>query len=93
MPELDHVPGKGFGATLSDVNFSKLEHYELELGDCLIFGDLAVHRTFMPPGGMIERESLEFRLVRPDDALDIKDYFDIQAGGFVRTDGSTRGAP
>ncbi|MGA7937722.1 MAG: phytanoyl-CoA dioxygenase family protein [Kovacikia sp.] len=70
------------------------EHYTLKLGDCLLFGDLAIHRSFVSPDQeMRDRRSLEFRLVCPEDALDTKDYFDIESGLFVRTDGSSRLAP
>jgi hypothetical protein len=68
-------------------------HFHLRLGDALVFGDLAVHRTFIPLAATVERRSLEFRLVRRSDAIEAKDYFDVDSGLFVRTDGSTRSAP
>lgn len=89
LQPLEHTPLDGFGAGISG-NFHNANHYALELGDCLLFGDLAVHRTFTPENATIERRSLEFRLVRPEDSLDIKDYFDIESGFFVRKDGSKR---
>lgn len=83
VQEIEHVPMGNFGAGLSQQEFSQVRHYELETGDCLLFGCLAVHRTFVPPGARIERQSLEFRLLRPDVARDNKDYFDIESGEFV----------
>lgn len=90
LPELTHTQINAHGAVLEKANFSQLEHYSLNLGDCLIFGDLALHHTFVPDNAAIERYSFEFRLVCPEDALDNKDYFDVKSGLFVRTDGSTR---
>jgi hypothetical protein len=101
--ELEHLPvtessdttyAYTGGLWLKDFQPQHQQHYELTLGDCLLFGDLAIHRSFVPPNQeMMERRSLEFRLVRPEDALDTKDYFDIESGLFVRTDGSTRQVP
>jgi len=68
-------------------------HFDLTLGDALVFGDLTIHRTFLPPGATVERRSLEFRLVRPDEAIADKDYFDLDSGLFVRTDGTRRSQP
>ena len=90
MPELKHVPMDRFGAGLENPNFKDLAQYELELGDALVFGDLTFHRTFVPPQGIVERRSLEFRLIQPSDALENKDYFDSKSGFFVRKDGSKR---
>ena len=90
---LVHEPADGFGAGLPRRSFEQTDSYRLALGDCLFFGDLAVHRTFVPPGANVERRSLEFRLVEPGDSLAEKDYFDIERGLFVRKDGSTRSAP
>jgi len=84
LRELEHIPLDGFGAGVAKLDCSKLEHYDLELGDCLIFGDLALHRTFVPHGAGVERRSLEFRLVRPNETLFNKDYFDIESGRFVQ---------
>ena len=66
------------------------QHFLLECGDGLVFGDLAAHRTFTPPNGVLQRSSLENRLVRAEDALDGKDYFDIESGLIVRKDGTRR---
>ena len=93
VSELRHAPMEGFGAGLQQAKFSKVEHYELSLGDCLLFGDWAPHRTYVPPDANVERRSLEFRLIQPRDALKDKDYFDIESGYFVRADGSKRVYP
>jgi len=86
LPELEHIPTTGYrGVGLKDITFSQLEHYELELGDCLIFGELAAHRTFVPLNATLERRSLEFRLTQPKIALSNKDYFDIESGNFIHT--------
>lgn len=84
--EIDHVPMDGFGAGLSPDRFRQTEYYRLSLGDALAFGDLVLHRTFTPPGWEIERRSLEFRLVKPADALPGKDYLDLEKMQFVKTD-------
>jgi hypothetical protein len=91
--ELEHKPLAGFGAGLDSTRFEHVRHFDLSLGDCLLFGHLAPHRTHVPPGCQVERRSLEFRLVRPEDAVAEKDYFDVRSGMFVRTDGSTRSKP
>jgi len=86
LPELEHIQTTGYiGVGIENINFSHLEHYDLSLGDCLVFGDLSAHRTFVPPGAEIERRSLEFRLIRPSMAINDKDYFDIESGVFVHT--------
>lgn len=88
--EFEHRPMDGFGAGMSDPS-GRLIHFEMELGDCLYFGDLAVHRTFKPEGAQFDRRSLEFRLTRPQDSIAGKDYFDIRRGRFVTRDELTRG--
>lgn len=92
-PEMSHKPVGAHGAGIDDVVRARLVHYQLSLGDCLIFGDHAVHRTYVPEEATVERHSLEFRLIDPANALDNKDYFDIDSGLFVRKDGSTRRRP
>jgi hypothetical protein len=92
-PLLPHRPVAGFAAGIEVPPRADRVHFDLALGDALVFGDLVVHRTFVPPGATVERRSLEFRLARPDDAIDDKDYFDLDAGCFVRRDGSRRFAP
>jgi hypothetical protein len=81
--ELDHQPMAGFGAGVDQPD-GKLVHYDLEIGDCLFFGDLAVHRTFRPDDCIADRRSLEFRLTKPQDAIRDKDYFCIPDGKFVQ---------
>ena len=90
IDELPHEARDGFGAGLADIPESDLVHYGLTLGDALVFGDLALHRTWVPPGAIVERRSLEFRLTRPEDSIADKDYFDVRAGEFVRRDGKAR---
>lgn len=53
-------------------------YFELELGDCLLFGDLAPHRTAVPMYATLPRFSLEYRLSKPTELVAGKDYFDIQ---------------
>ncbi len=84
--ELTHQPRDGFAAGL-DIAPEDVVHFELSLGDCLFFGDHAVHRTYTPPGALIDRRSLEFRLIDPEDSIANKDYFDIELGTFRRRDG------
>jgi hypothetical protein len=85
--ELAHIPRAGFAAGL-DMRPSDVVHFDLSLGDCLLFGDLVVHRTFTPEGALTDRRSLEFRLIDPRDAIPDKDYFDIERQAFTRADGS-----
>jgi hypothetical protein len=82
--EYSHQPTDSFGAGLVNTNFKKIIHYELELGDALVFGDFTPHRTFTPSNCKIERRSLEFRLVQPKHALLGKDYFDIIQQKFIK---------
>lgn len=85
-PFLDHAPtSNGFAAGL-DRGFSDVYHFDLSLGDCLVFGDLVPHRTFAPPGTTWERTSFEFRAVTPADMLGDKDYFDLRLRTFVQRD-------
>jgi len=83
-PELAHVARDGFGAGLADPPGGVRARFALELGDALVFGDLVPHRTYVPDPAVRERSSLEFRLVRPCDAVAGKDYFDVLAGAFTR---------
>ncbi len=91
--ELAHAPLNGHGAGLARQEWASVKHYDLEFGDCLLFGDLTIHRTFVPEGCTLARRSLEFRLICPEDAIDGKDYFNIVEGHFVRTDGTVREFP
>lgn len=81
-----HMPLSGFGAGIKDTQFNEVFHYNLKLGDALIFGDHALHRTFLPEGCQVERRSLEFRLIKPVDAIPNKDYFDVNTLNFIRFD-------
>ncbi len=91
--QLAHTPLYGHGAGLARQEWTSVKHYDLEFGDCLLFGDLTIHRTFVPERCTLARRSLEFRLVCPDDAIEGKDYFNILEGQFVRTDGTAREFP
>lgn len=84
VAELEHVARDGFGAGLADTPAGERTHFALALGDALIFGDLVPHRTFVPDPERPKRRSLEFRLVRPCDAVADKDYFDVLRGSFTR---------
>lgn len=79
----DHIPMAGFGAGIQNVNFRELKHFDLQLGDALIFGDHTLHRTYLPEGCQIERRSLEFRLICPQHAIADKDYYNIENGTFI----------
>ncbi len=80
-----HVAMDGFGAGIPDADFQRRRHFDLAFGDALIFGELTLHRTFTPPGAVANRRSLEFRLIRPADALPGRDYFDVEAQRFIQT--------
>lgn len=82
--ELPHDAAAGFGAGLPDAPAGPHALFDLTLGDALVFGDLVPHRSFVPDPRRPERRSLEFRLVRPCDAIAGKDYFDIASGAFTR---------
>lgn len=82
--ELPHVARDGFGAGLDEEPQGPRARFELALGDALVFGDLVPHRTITPDPARPERRSLEFRLVRPCDAVAHKDYFDVRRGEFTR---------
>jgi hypothetical protein len=91
--ELDHSAFGNHGAAILDRDFAGLRRFELSFGDALVFGDLAPHQTIPAPDGTIDRRSFEYRFVIPAEALPDKDYFDIEKGCFVRTDGSQREFP
>lgn len=82
--ELPHDAASGFGAGLPEAPAGPHALFELALGDALVFGDLVPHRSVVPDPRRPERRSLEFRLVRPCDAVAGKDYFDISSGAFTR---------
>lgn len=81
-----HDPADGFGAGIKDADFKQTIHYDLNLGDALLFGDHTVHRTYLPEHCDVNRRSLEFRLVRHEHLIADKDYFDIENSIFVRSD-------
>lgn len=82
--ELPHDAAAGFGAGLPDAPAGPRALFRLALGDALVFGDLVPHRSVVPDPSRPERRSLEFRIVRPCDAVAGKDYFDILSGAFTR---------
>jgi hypothetical protein len=88
--EFFHHPVGDHGAVIKEREFSSTIHFQLAQGDAILFGDHVPHRTIPSPQGTIDRRSFEYRLVVPSDALDDKDYFDIESRCFVRTDGSKR---
>ena len=90
IPEMEHLSMGAHGVVVETLESDNLALFELELGDCLLFGALTPHRTYVPPEAPVDRHSFEFRLIRPEEALDTKDYFDVGTGLFVRKDGSTR---
>ncbi len=81
--EYSHVLLDGFGAGIVNDNFEKKFHFELSLGDALVFGDHALHRTYLPSGCVVKRRSLEFRLVMPEHVVIGRDYYDINKKCFV----------
>ena len=83
--EYPHIPLEGFGAGIENQDFNEVQHFDLNLGDALVFGDFTLHRTFLPEGCQINRRSLEFRLIMPSSALNNKDYFDIEHQKFIKT--------
>ena len=93
VPCLEHKPSAGFAAGILGQDFGQLVHFALRQGDCLAFGDLALHRTHIPVGAKLQRSSIEYRLIQPADALEDKDYFDIESGLFTRKDGTRRERP
>jgi hypothetical protein len=89
QPYLQHSPtSNGFAAGLVQ-DFTKLIHFDLELGDAIIFGDFVPHRTFAPQNSIWERSSFEFRFIRKPDALEKKDYYDLERNIFVQKNGSS----
>jgi hypothetical protein len=76
--ELKHEPESVYNGFKIERVFDKQFHFNLNRGDCLLFGDLAPHRTFVPEGGELERMSLEFRLVNLSERRQDKDYYDIR---------------
>jgi hypothetical protein len=87
--QLEHKSNELFRAILEGDEFRRREYYIMERGDALVFGDSVPHRTFVPPGAVLERATIEYRLTRPEDALPDKDYFDLNKGEFVCNHGSS----
>ena len=85
FPKMAHDPANGHGACIDDFTAfaDSIISYELECGDCLIFGDHTPHQTIPGPEGRIDRRSIEFRMLRPEDAIAGKDYFDLATRKFV----------
>ncbi len=90
FPLLPHVPQGDHGACIADPRFVDTVTFRPAFGDALVFGDHAPHRTVVPHGGRIDRRSFEFRLIRPEDAVADKDYFDLDRRCFVRTGATAR---
>jgi hypothetical protein len=91
-PDLSHGPVADHSAVTPEPAGEK-RRFDLAFGDALVFGDHVPHRSIAGRDGAVDRRSFEFRLVMPRDALPGKDYFDIESGWFVRTDGSRRAFP
>lgn len=83
-PLLAHEPQGGHGAVIEPRHFADLKRFDLLFGDAILFGDHVPHRTVPGRRGEIDRRSFEFRLVKPQDALCGKDYFDLSTREFVR---------
>lgn len=81
--EISHLPSEIHGAVL-DFDTSDIVHWDLALGDCLVFGDFRPHRTICLNHMTLERYSIEARLIRAEDALSEKDYYDIEANELIR---------
>ena len=69
-----------YGLGIEDSKLPEIQnkfYFDLELGDCLIFGDNILHRTFVPEGKLSQRKSLEFRLIKRNDKKKGYDYYDL----------------
>ncbi len=86
FPGLDHVPAGGHGAAIEGRTFAETVRFELALGDAIVFGDHVPHRTVRAAGRPIDRRSIEYRFVAPEDALPGKDYFSLSDRRLVRRD-------
>jgi ectoine hydroxylase-related dioxygenase (phytanoyl-CoA dioxygenase family) len=78
-----HQTSEIHGAVL-DLDTPDIVSWDLALGDCLVFGDYRPHRTLRLPHLKLERYSIEARLVRAQDALSEKDYYDIVDNSLTR---------
>lgn len=81
--ELEHNQVSFHGAVLKEKSFD-FTYFNLDLGDCLVFGDHAIHQTYLPPGATLKRRTFEVRHVAPAEALLDKDYFDLERMELVR---------
>jgi hypothetical protein len=85
FPTITYEQLGNHGATLELSDFPDTIHFELNCGDALVFGDHALHRTYVPANvESFARWSFEYRLVRPEDCLSGSDYFDIEEKVFIR---------
>lgn len=82
--EFPHATHSDHGAAITDVAFNRVVRHSLSFGDALVFGDHTPHRTVSGPNGIIDRRSFEFRAVIPEEALEGRDYFDLERGHMVR---------
>ncbi len=80
--DLAHADHDEHGPGL-DGPFAETVRFPLALGDALIFGDHTPHRSVTAADGVIDRRSFEFRAVVPQDALDDRDYFDLERNQMV----------
>jgi len=87
--EFEHRKAGAFGAGIEQLAPKRIYHFDLALGDALVFGDLAVHRTYTAPGAKLERCSLEFRLLVPEDGVAGRDYFDVDTSRFIQIGSAT----
>ncbi|REL34831.1 phytanoyl-CoA dioxygenase family protein [Thalassotalea euphylliae] len=80
---IEHQASGKFGAGITNFQFDDTVTFDLNLGDALVFGALVPHQTYTPPNKIVERRSLEFRLVTQNNRVAGKDYFDIDTHQFV----------
>lgn len=83
--EDEHVPDDVYIGMRMTPESKRRTYFELELGDCLLFGDLSPHRTVVPMYAALPRFSLEYRLSKPTELVAGKDYFDIQQLCMIKT--------
>lgn len=83
FPDLDHDDFGDHGPAM-DRSFPHTAGFDLDFGDALVFGDHTPHRTVPGRDGSIDRRSFEYRAVIPDQALDDKDYYDLDRRCMVR---------
>ncbi len=86
--EIDHAEAAGHGAAILDRSFANTRRFELDLGDAIVFGDHVPHRTVRVDDRPIDRRSIEYRFVIPDEALDDKDYFRLDENRLARRTGA-----